>query len=108
MYLGNDIFPTDDVTLREAQLKKDYWREESRWPKSFSQSPHSQGHSHHPRLTELQDLHLDLQLQSKPHPGQRFYPARQHGNTVGVLYHNVPPDTHLDNREVLYSNVLPR
>ena len=65
------FFPTDDVTLREklAKLKKDYWREESRWPKSLSQSPHSQGHSHHPRLTELPDLYLDLQLQSKPHPG---------------------------------------
>ena len=73
------------------QLKKDCW-EESRWLKSFSQSPHSQGHSHHPRLTELQDLHLDLQLQSKPHPGYRFYPARQHGNTVGVLHYNALPD----------------
>ena len=94
MYIRNNIFSTGGTALKEklAQLKKDYWREESRWPKSFSQSPHSQGHSHHPRLTELPDLHLDLQLQSKPHPGQRFYPARQHGNTVGVLYHNVLPD----------------
>merc|ERR1712004_669489 len=70
MYIRNNIFSTDGTAHREklAQLKKDYWQEESRWPKSFSQSPHSQGHSHHPRLTELQDLHLDLQLQSKPHP----------------------------------------
>ena len=94
MYIRNNIFSTGGTTLKEklAQMKKDYWREESRWLKSFSQSPHSQGHSHHPRLTEPQDLHLDLQLQSKPHPGYRFYPAKQHGNTVDVLHHNALPD----------------